>query len=369
MGATGKPGEGLAAGDGLAGGEASGDSGPLGTDEGGGSGGDGAGEGEPSEAGTGGGGGGGMPCARAPAPESTSAPASAVNATSKERATFRGAARGKRSPAAYSPVVMLLKLLAGATIFGCATALVRADDGASAARLLAPSGRLRAAINFGNPVLAQRDVRTGEPRGVSVDLARELAKRLDVPVDFVTFDAAGKVSDALKNGAWDVAFLAIDPVRADAIAFTPPYVVIEGTYLVRSDAPFASVEDLDRDGVRITVARGSAYDLYLTRALAHAQLVRFSTGLEAVDVFAAGGYDAAAGVKQPLVAFAGSHAGVRVMPGRFMVIEQAVAIPKPRAAGLPFVQALVEELKRSGFVMRALAASGQADAAVAPPAP
>ena len=143
---------------------------------------------------------------------------------------------------------------------------------------LAPSGKLRAAINFGNSVLAQKDPATGEPRGVSAELAREVAKRLAVPIEFITFDAAGKVFDALQKGAWDIAFLAIDPVRAAGIDFTAPYVVIEGAYVVPVDSPLKTVEDVDRDGVRVAVARASAYDLYLTRALKHAKLVRESSG-------------------------------------------------------------------------------------------
>src|SRR6478672_13235196 len=150
---------------------------------------------------------------------------------------------------------------------------------------LAPTGKLRAAINFGNIVLAQKDPATGEPRGVSAELARELAKRLSVPIEYVTFDAAGKVFDALKTGAWDVAFLAIDPVRSEGIEFTGPYVVIEGAYLVPSNSPLQTNEDVDRDGVRVAVARGSAYDLYLTRALKRAQLVREQSGPQALDMF------------------------------------------------------------------------------------
>src|ERR1700675_1639739 len=135
---------------------------------------------------------------------------------------------------------------------------------------LAPSGRLRAAINFGNSVLAQQDPAGGEPRGVSSELARELARPFGVPIDYVAFDAAGKVFDALKAGAWDIAFLAIDPVRAAGIDFTAPYVVIEGTYVVPAGSALRTIEDVDRAGARVAVAQGSAYDLYLTRALKHA---------------------------------------------------------------------------------------------------
>jgi polar amino acid transport system substrate-binding protein len=246
-------------------------------------------------------------------------------------------------------------------------ATAAADEGSMGiAKTIAPSGHLRAAINFGNPVLAQKDPQTGAPRGVSVDLARELGRRLGVPVDLVTFDAAGKVFDALKADAWDVAFLAVDPVRANEITFTAPYVVIEGTYLVPDGSPLRAIEDVDRAGMRVAVARGSAYDLYLTRALQKAQLVRAATGVEAMDTFRRDGLDTAAGVKQALVTFAAQHPGLRVIPGRFMIIEQAVGIPKAHDAGAAYVRAFVEEMKASGFVATALAASGQAEASVAP---
>jgi|SRR5579884_178664 len=235
-------------------------------------------------------------------------------------------------------------------------------------QLVAPGGRLRAAINFGNPVLAQRDPHGGEPRGVSAALARELGRRLGVPVEFVPFDGAGQVVDAAARDAWDVAFLAVDPVRGEQLAFTSPYVVIEGTYLVRDDSPARAVGDLDRDGVRIAVGRGSAYDLFLTRTLARASIVRVATSAGAMDAFVEQRLDAAAGVKQPLTAYAAAHPGLRVIPGRFMAIEQAVALPKARAAALPYVQAFVEEMKRSAFVASALAQSGQTGATIAPPA-
>lgn len=189
-----------------------------------------------------------------------------------------------------------------------------------------------------------------------------------MPVDFVTFDAAGKVFDALKADAWDVAFLAIDPARSSEISFTAPYVLIEGTYAVPDASPLRAVEDVDRAGVRVAVGRGSAYDLYLTRTLQHAQLIRVPTSGEAMDAFLHDGLEAAAGVKQPIVAFAAAHPGLRVLPGRFMVIEQAVGIPKAHDRGAAYVRAFVEEMKASGFVAKALAASGQGDASVAPAA-
>ncbi|MGA2127746.1 MAG: ABC transporter substrate-binding protein [Xanthobacteraceae bacterium] len=244
-----------------------------------------------------------------------------------------------------------------------------ADDSVSnVARILAPTGRLRAAINFGNIVLAQRDPATGEPRGISAELARGLAQRLGVAVEFVTFDAAGKVTDAARQGVWDIAFLAIDPVRGADIDFTAPYVLIEGTYLVPTGSSLQTIADVDRDGVRIAVGRGSAYDLHLTRALKHAMLIRAEGPAASIRMFVADRLDAVAGVRQPLVAYAATDPGVRIIPGRFMSIEQAMAMPKGRDGAVRYLDAYVEEMKASGFVAEVLAATGQGDAAVAPPA-
>ena len=243
------------------------------------------------------------------------------------------------------------------------------DVTAEVRNALAPSGTLRAAINFGNAVLAQKDPVTLAPRGVSVDIARELASRLGVPLALVTFDAAGKVFEALKGGAWDVAFLAIDPKRAAEIDFTAPYVIIEGSYMVRADSPLHAIEDVDRPGVRIAVGNGSAYELYLSRTIRHAELVRAPTGAESIEQFFREGLEVAAGVKSPLVRYAQAHEGLRVMDGRFMAIEQAMGTPRGRVAGASYLRGLVEALKASGFVADALARSGQHDAKVAPPAP
>ena len=257
-------------------------------------------------------------------------------------------------------------LLAGVVLSSCATVPTVPSDARSE---LTPTGNLRAAINFGNPVLAQKDPETGEPRGVSVDMARELGRRLGVPVVLVTFDAAGKVFDALKQGAWDIAFLAIDPARAAEIAFTAPYVEIEATYLVPADSPLRTIEDVDRNEVRIAVGNKSTYDLYLTRTLKRAQLVRVPTSPAAIDVFLKNKLEAAAGLKQPLLQFAKTNPNVRVMDGRFMVIEQAIGTPKGREAGARYLREFIEEMKASGFVARGLERSGQGDATVAPKAP
>jgi polar amino acid transport system substrate-binding protein len=229
---------------------------------------------------------------------------------------------------------------------------------------LAPTGKLRAAINLGNMVLAQKDPATGQPKGITPDLARELGRRLGVPVELVPFDAAGKVFEAVKTGALDVMFLAIEPVRANEIAFTAPYVLIEGVYMVPKDSKIAGVADVDRDGIRIGVSRNSAYDLYLTRTLKHATLVR---GDDGIALFVKDKLDAAGGVKQPLVAYAKTNPNVRILDGRFMEIRQAMGTPKGRGdAGARYLGAFVEEMKASGFVADALKRSNQPDAAVAP---
>jgi polar amino acid transport system substrate-binding protein len=229
---------------------------------------------------------------------------------------------------------------------------------------LAPTGRLRVALNLGNIVLVQTDETTGAPKGVTVDLAGELGKRLGVPVDFTTFDGAGKAFEALKGGSIDIVFLAIEPVRAAEVAFTAPYVIIEGVYMVPKDSSLKQVADVDRDGVRIGVNKGSAYDLYLTRTLKHAKLLRGESG---VDLFVDDKLEAAAGVKQPLVAYASDHPEMRVMDGHFMEIQQAMGTPKGRLAGAAYLRAFVEEMKASGFVTDAIKRSNQS-AAVAPPA-
>jgi polar amino acid transport system substrate-binding protein len=239
---------------------------------------------------------------------------------------------------------------------------------ADAIRELAPTGKLRAAINFGNPVLAQRDPATGEPRGVTAALARELARRLGVPIEFVPYDAAGQVTAAARSGVWDIAFLAIDPARAVDIAFTPSYVLIEGTYLVRDDSPLRAIDEFDREGVRIAVGDGSAYHLYLKRTLKKATLVAVRTSSDNVNYFLKERLEAAAGVKQPLVRFAAENPGVRVIEGRFMVIEQAMGTPQGRPEGARYLREYIEEMKASGFVARELERSGQTGAAVAPAA-
>jgi len=233
---------------------------------------------------------------------------------------------------------------------------------------LAPSGQLRAAINFGNPTLAVKDAVSGQPSGVSVDLARELGRRLGVPVELVPFNAAGKVVEALGQQAVDIGFVAIDPTRARDIAYSAAYIVIEGAYLVQQGSPIRSNEEVDRPGVRVAVGLGSAYDLYLTRELKQASIVRAPTSPAVVDFFLAQKLDVAAGVRQQLEADAKRLPGMKLLDGRFMVINQAIGTPRGRDAGVAYLREFVEQMKASGFVAEAIKRSGVGGVAVAPAA-
>ncbi len=231
----------------------------------------------------------------------------------------------------------------------------------------APTGTLRASINTGNPILAGTDPVTGRPRGVSVDLAGAFAERLGVALELVVFDAAGKSVQAVTDDRADIGFFAIDPLRGAGIAFTAPYVLIEGCYLVRDDSPLRENDEVDRAGRTVVVGRGSAYDLLLTRELKQAAIVRSPTSPTVVDTFVAQRADVAAGVRQQLEADARRLGGLRLLPGRFMVIQQAMGTPKGRgAAAAAFLSEFVEEMKAGGFVAAALARHGIEGASVAP---
>jgi ABC-type amino acid transport substrate-binding protein len=231
----------------------------------------------------------------------------------------------------------------------------------------APTGKLRASINLGNPILANRHAATGQPYGVSVDLATELARRLELELACVVFDAAGKSVEAVKNEQADVGFFAIDPLRGQGIAFTAAYVLIEGSYLVREHSPLQRNEEVDQSGVRVAVGQGSAYDLYLTRELKHAEIVRAPTSPTVVEVFVEQQLDVAAGVKQQLQTDMQRFTGLRLLPGRFMVIQQAMGLPKSRSEeAASFLREFIEEMKGSGFVADALRRHGIEGASVAP---
>jgi polar amino acid transport system substrate-binding protein len=265
-----------------------------------------------------------------------------------------------------APALVFAALQSDLAVGGEAEAISAMDAVAS----LAPAGHLRAAINLGNGVLAQRDSASGELTGVSVVLANELGARLGVPVRFVTYLSAGTVFDAVDRDEWDIAFLAIEPERAEKVRFSQPYVYIDGTYLVRADGGFSGITDLDREGVTIAVGRGAAYDLFLTRNLQRATLLRLPTSAAAIAAFKDGDADAAAGVREALVAAARDDTQLQVFEDRFMQIGQGIAVPNARApAGAAYVGLFVEEMKADGRVRAALDASGQAGAVVPAPVP
>lgn len=231
---------------------------------------------------------------------------------------------------------------------------------------LAPTGRIRAAINTGNPILARREA-DGRPAGVSVDLAHRFAERLGLPLELAVFDTAAQSVEAVTREEVDFGFFAIDPVRGAGIAFSAPYVLIEGSYLVAAASPLTDNAQVDQPGRTVVVGRGSAYDLFLSRTLAHAQIVRAPSSPAVVETFLATGSDVAAGVRQQLEADAAQRPGLRLLPGRFMVIEQAMGVPKPRGqAAQRLLADFVEEAKASGFVAQALQRHGIPGAVVAP---
>ena len=231
----------------------------------------------------------------------------------------------------------------------------------------APTGTLRASINLGNPILANRQPPAGEPFGVSVDLARALADRLGVGLELVVFETAKQSVDAVRAEQADIGFFAIDPLRSEGMAFTAPYVLIEGSYMVPEASPLRANEEVDRPGIRVTVGKGSAYDLFLTRELKQAEIVRAASSPAVVDVFVQQQLEVAAGVRQQLEADLLRLPGHRLLPGRFMVIQQAMGMPRARGAeAAAFLAQFVEEMKARGFVADALTRHGIQGASVAP---
>ena len=233
---------------------------------------------------------------------------------------------------------------------------------------LAPTARLRVGINTGNFLLVTKYAPGTEPRGVAPDLGRELGRRLGLPIEFVVFDSAGKLADAGKAGAWDVAFLGNEPQRANEIAFTGAYLEIPVTYLVPAGSSIRAMADVDRNGVRVAVAEKSAYDLFLTRNLEHAQLVR-TEGIEgSYQLFVKEKLEALAGLKPRLVSDAERLPGSRVLDGQCTSVKQSIGTPKGRDAGAKYLREFVEDVKATGFVAGLIAKNGVRGVSVAPPA-
>lgn len=221
----------------------------------------------------------------------------------------------------------------------------------------APTGTLRVGINLGNPILANENPETKHLYGVTIDIANEIGKRIALPVQLIPFKTAGATVDAVKTGDIDLVFVAIDPVRGADISYTPAYIQIEGAYMVKDSSPLKSNDEVDALGTEIVVGKGSAYDLYLTREIKNATLLRAASSQAVVDDFMSGKGNVAAGVKQQLESDAKRYQGLRMLPGRFMVINQAIGIPKARRGyenTTAYLSNVISELKQSGFIAEAM---------------
>lgn len=217
---------------------------------------------------------------------------------------------------------------------------------------LAPTGVLRAGINLSNFLLVSGKGPAGEPEGVAPDMAREIAQRLGVPVAYVPFARPGELADAAGRDVWDIGLIAAEPARAETIAFSPAYAEIEATYLVPTGSPLKSIEEVDRPGVRIAIAARSAYDLWLSRHLQHAELVRAGSLDASFEQFVADKLDALAGLRPRLLQDLEKLPGARILDGRFTAVQQAVGTAQANEAGARFLRDFVEEAKASGLVAR-----------------
>lgn len=233
----------------------------------------------------------------------------------------------------------------------------------------APTGTLRVGINLGNPVLAGSiDKSEPQPKGVTIDIAKEIGKRMDLPVQLISFQSAGATVEALKSNQIDLIFVAIDPIRGADISYTPAYIQIEGAYMVKTSSTLKNNEEVDATGNEIVVGKGSAYDLYLTREIKKATLLRSINSQSVVDDFMSGKGNVAAGVKQQLESDSQRYSDLRMLPGRFMVINQAIGIPKSRPEvdkTNTYLSALIQELKMSGFITGSMKKHGIEGAKVA----
>jgi len=245
-----------------------------------------------------------------------------------------------------------------------------ANDITPAARSeLAPSGTLRVGINHGNFLLVTPGSSASDPRGVAPDLARELARRLGVPIAFSKYETAGALGDGVRSNAWDVAFLGAEPQRATEIAFTAAYLEIPATYLVPAGSPIRTFADVDREGVRIAVAEKSAYELWLSRNIKHARLV-LTKGIDAsYELFVNEKLEVLSGLRPRLLSDVKKLPGARVLDGQFAAVQQAVGTPKARQIGAAYLRQFVEDVKASGFVGEAITRNNSQGVTVAPPAP
>ena len=249
---------------------------------------------------------------------------------------------------------MILRYLAAAVALSSMAACSTSPAAPDAARTqLAPTGKLRAGMNLSNTLFTGKDA-SGELHGVSVDLMRELASRLGVPVEFVVYPTPGEVADDAGAGKWDVAVLAIEPARAQTIAFSPPLTEIEGAYVVRKASPLRAVGQVDASGVRIAAPNKAGYELYLTRTLRNATLVRTKNLDGSIAAFNDGSVDAVAGLKPALLEVMAKLPDGRMLEGKFMTVNHGLGTPRDRSAAADYLKAFVADVNASSFVARSI---------------
>lgn len=231
---------------------------------------------------------------------------------------------------------------------------------------LAPTGKLRVAVNYGNPLFAKKGT-GGEGSGVAIDLGRELGRRIGVPVELLGFDSGGQMTTGLSKGGWDIAFMAYEPAREAEVAFAGAFAEVDSTYLVPAGSPLRNAAEVDREGVRIAVSAGGGNDLFLSRTIKRAQLVRAKGGAATLKMFVADKLDAYAGLKPTLIELSAKMPGTRVLDGRYTVIPYSVGTPRGRDAGNRYLRDFIEDAKTSGLVARSIEKNGVRGVSVAPP--
>jgi polar amino acid transport system substrate-binding protein len=233
---------------------------------------------------------------------------------------------------------------------------------------LAPTGVLRTGINLSNFLLVSGKSPSGEPEGVAPDMARAIADRLGVPVAYHTFPKPGELADAVDDDVWDIGLIGDEPARAQKIAFSPAYAEIESTYLVPAGSPITAIEEVDRPGIRIAVTARTAYGLWLSRHIQHAELLQSNSIDAALEQFVGEKLDVLAGLRPRLLKDVEQLPGARILDGQFSAVQQAVGTPRARAAGAAFLRDFVEDAKASGLVASLLERHGIRGLSVAPPA-
>ena len=236
------------------------------------------------------------------------------------------------------------------------TTLPTPNDAARAA--IAPTGKLRAGMNLSNTLFTNKDPASGELRGVSVDLMRELASRLGVAVEFVVYPTPGDVADMSDKDAWDVAVLAIEQARAQTIAFSPPMTEIEASYVVPKDSPLQTSAQVDAAGIRIAVAEKAGYELFLARTLRNATLVRAKGMDGSMAVFNERRADALAALKPALLDVMDKLPNSRMLDRPFMTVNHGLGTPRNRTAAAEYIKTFIEEMNASGFIARSIQRNG-----------